>query len=171
MNIAKICYEDTVNGDGFRTSIFLSGCNKYPKCKDCWNKDLWSFQVGDKYTEETKDKILNSLSKPYVKGLSILGGEPMDNLTDGELIDLVKNIKYIYPKKTIYVWSGYYLENIIKKEEVKEFLKYVDMLRDGEFILELKDVNQYLQGSKNQRYVDVQHYLKTNLIRNYFDYI
>lgn len=156
MRYAKICFNDTVNGNGFRTSIFLSGCSKSPKCKGCWNKDLWSFNIGQEYTEETKKEILKSLDKPYIKGVSILGGEPSDNLEDGQLLDLVKTIKEEYPQKTIYVWSGYKYEELIKNKIKLEFLKYVDMLRDGEYIEDLKDINQYLGGSKNQRCIDIQ---------------
>lgn len=156
MRYSKICFNDTVNGNGFRTSIFLTGCSKSPKCKDCWNKDLWSFDVGEEYTADTEKQILDSLSKPWIKGLSILGGEPTDNLYDGNLISLVSKCKELYPNKTVYVWTGYNFENLILDDKRKEFLQYVDMLRDGEFIEELKDLNQYLQGSSNQRYIDVK---------------
>lgn len=167
MYYSKICYNDTVNGNGFRTTIFVSGCNKNPKCKNCWNKDLWDFKVGIKYTQHTENDILNSLSRPEIKGLSILGGEPTDNLADGWLISLVKKCKTLYPNKTIYCWSGYNFEDIIKDELKLEFLQYVDMLRDGEYIEELRDLNQYLQGSKNQRYVDVKKSLKSNQVKEY----
>lgn len=160
MNYSKICFDDTVNGNGFRTSLFVSGCSKHPKCEGCWNKDLWSHSYGKKYTNETEIQILNSLSKPWVKGLSILGGEPTDNLEDGCLIRLVKRCKKLYPNKTIYCWSGYTFEELIKDDLCLEFLQYIDMLRDGEYIDSLKDITQYLSGSRNQRYLDVQQSLK-----------
>lgn len=162
MNYAKICFDDTVNGNGFRTSLFVSGCSKSPKCKGCWNRDLWSHDFGFKYTEETEIKILNSISKPWIKGLSILGGEPTDNLDDGNLIRLVKRCKQLYPNKTIYCWSGYKFEDLIQDNLKLEFLKYIDMLRDGEYIEELKDVSQYLGGSKNQRFIDIKKSLDCN---------
>lgn len=160
MNYADLFFDDTVNGDGFRTSLFVSGCDKTPKCKSCWNKQAWNHSYGNKFTKETKDKILNSMKKPYTKGLSILGGEPMSNLDDGTLIDLVKSIKKEYPTKTIYCWTGYKFENIINNPIAREFLNYIDMLRDGEYIEELKNLNQYLQGSSNQRYINVKESLK-----------
>lgn len=156
MNYAKLCLDDSANGIGYRTTLFVSGCGKQPKCKGCFNKDAWDFNFGFKYTEETKEKILNNLSKPYIRGFSLLGGEPTDNLYDGLLLDLVKSIKFLYPNKTIYCWTGYTFEELIKDPIKLEFLQYVDMLRDGEFIPELKNLDQYLQGSSNQRYVDVK---------------
>ena len=162
MNYSKICFDDTVNGNGFRTSLFVSGCSKHPKCEGCWNKDLWSHSYGKKYTDETEIQILNSLSKPWVKGLSILGGEPTDNLEDGCLIRLVKRCKELYPNKTIYCWSGYTFEELIKNKLKLDFLTYIDMLRDGGYIEELRDINQYLGGSKNQRCIDVQESLRRN---------
>lgn len=164
MNYAKICFDDTVNGNGFRTSLFISGCSKSPKCKNCWNKDLWSYTFGNKYTKETETQILNSLSNPWIKGLSILGGEPTDNLEDGWLIQLVKKCKELYPSKTIYCWSGYRFEELIKDDLRLEFLQYIDMLRDGEFIEELKNFNHPLGGSSNQREIDVPRSLEKKTI-------
>lgn len=164
MNYSQLYLNDTVNGNGFRTSIFICGCSKTPKCKGCWNKNLWLKTFGNKYTEETKKQIIDNLAKPYIKGLSVLGGEPSDNLEDGQLLDLLKTAKELYPEKTIYIWSGYTFENLIKDKLKLEMLKYCDMLRDGEFIEELKDINQYLQGSTNQRCIDVKESLKQNKI-------
>ena len=164
MNYAKICFDDTVNGNGFRTSLFVSGCSKSPKCKNCWNQSMWSHDFGFKYTQETEIKILNSLSKPWIKGLSILGGEPMDNLSDGTLLRLAKKCKELYPNKTIYCWSGYKYEDLIKDSIRLEFLQHIDMLRDGEYIEELKDLGQYLQGSKNQRCIDVKESLTQGVV-------
>lgn len=167
MHYAKICFDDTVNGNGFRTSLFVSGCSKHPKCKNCWNKELWSHAYGKKYTNQTEIEILNSLSKPWIKGLSILGGEPMDNLDDGWLIQLVEKCKLLYPNKTIYCWSGYRFEELIKDPTHLKFLQNIDMLRDGEYIDELKDISQYLGGSKNQRYIDVKLSLEKGVIVNW----
>lgn len=164
MNYANLFFDDTVNGTGFRTSLFVSGCAKTPPCKGCWSVEARDFNCGNIFTNDTKQLILNSLQKPYVRGLSILGGEPMDNLVDGTLLDLVKTIKTQFPDKTIFCWSGHIFEELIKNPTRKEFLQYIDMLRDGEFILELKDLTQYLQGSKNQRCVNVQESLKQNKV-------
>ena len=167
MNYAALYYDDTVNGTGYRTSLFVSGCSKFPRCKGCYNKKAWDFNYGLKYTQETKDAIIESLKKPYTRGISILGGEPFNNIHDGDLIDLVKTIKEMFPDKTVFVWSGYKFEELMNNNKSLEFMKYIDMVRDGEFIEELKDVTQYLQGSKNQRCVDVQKSLKAGKVIEY----
>lgn len=164
MNYLKIINYDTNNGKFFRVSIFVSGCGKTPKCLGCHNKVGWDFNAGFKYTQETEDYIIYLLKQPLIKGFSILGGEPMDNLKDGKLLKLVKRIKTELPHISIYCWTGYTYENIIDNKLSQEFLNYIDMLRDGEFILEQKDLNQYLQGSKNQRQINVQESLKENKV-------
>lgn len=162
MNYANIFFDDTVNGIGFRTSLFVSGCAKSPPCKGCWSPQAREFNYGKVFTNDTKRHIIESLNSPYVKGLSILGGEPTDNLQDGVLIDLVKTVREMFTEKTIFCWSGYTFEKLIKNDETLEFLQYIDMLRDGEYIEELKDVTQYLSGSSNQRIIDVQESLIQN---------
>ncbi|MCB2295139.1 anaerobic ribonucleoside-triphosphate reductase activating protein [Clostridium algoriphilum] len=164
MNYANIFFDDTVNGIGFRISLFVSGCAKHPPCIGCWSPLARSFDYGKTFTKETKDSIIESLKKPYIKGLSILGGEPMDNLGDGTLLDLVKTISRMFPEKTIFCWSGYTFEELIKDPVRLEFLQYIDMLRDGEYIEELKDITQYLSGSKNQRIIAAKESLKQNKV-------
>ena len=167
MNYASIFFDDTVNGIGFRTSLFVSGCAKNPPCKGCWSPQARQFDYGLAFTKDNKNSIIESLEKPYVKGLSILGGEPMDNLVDGTLLDLVKIIRLMFPKKTIFCWSGYTFEKLIKDPMRLEFLQYIDMLRDGEYIEGLKDITQYLSGSTNQRMIAVSESLKQNKIMKY----
>ena len=162
MNYAKIFECDTNNGEGFRVSLFVSGCHIH--CKNCHNKFAQDFTYGIEYTQKTEDKIINLMSKKYIRGFSLLGGEPFDNLKDKWLYNLLKRIKENYPKKTIYCWTGYHFENLIQNNKAFELLQYIDMLRDGEYIDELKNLNQWLGGSKNQRYIDVQKSLKENNI-------
>lgn len=169
MNYASIFFDDTVNGIGFRTSLFISGCAKNPPCKGCWSPLAREFDYGMPYTQVTKESIIDSLKKPYVKGISILGGEPMDNLGDGVLLELVKEIRLKFPQKTIFCWSGYTFEELIKDPVRLEFLHHVDMLRDGEYIESLKDITQYLSGSKNQRIIAARESLKQNKIVLYHD--
>ncbi len=164
MNYANIFFDDTVNGIGFRTSLFVSGCSMNPPCKGCWSPQARQFNYGITFTEGAKNSIIASLKKPYVKGLSILGGEPMDNLRDGTLFDLVKTIRRMFPQKTIFCWSGYTFEELIKDPITLGFLQYIDMLRDGEYIENLKDITQYLSGSKNQRIIAARESLKQNKI-------
>lgn len=167
MNYANIYYDDTVNGIGFRTSLFVSGCAKNPPCAGCWSPQARQFDYGKTFTKDTKDSIIESLRKPYVKGLSILGGEPMDNLSDGILLDLIKTIKVKFPEKTIFCWSGYTFEELSKDPVRLEVLQFIDMLRDGEYVEELKDITQYLSGSKNQRMIAARESLKQNKIIEY----
>lgn len=167
MNYASIFFDDTVNGIGFRTSLFVSGCAMTPPCNGCWSPQARQFDYGLAFTKDTKTSIIESLKNPYVKGLSILGGEPMDNLNDGTLLDLVKAIKTKLPEKTIFCWSGYTFEKLIKDPIKLEFLNYIDMLRDGQFIENLKDITQYLSGSTNQRIIAVSESLRQNKIINY----
>ena len=164
MNYMKIINYDTENGKFFRVSLFVSGCDKVPKCKFCQNKIAWSHKIGYKYTQETEDYIIKLLKQPLIKGFNLIGGEPLDNLEGGELLNLVKRIKRELPHIEIYCWTGYLYEDKIKNPRVKEFFKYIDMLRDGEFRVEEKNLNQYLQGSTNQRYINVQKSLNQNKI-------
>ena len=169
MHYSGLFFDDTKNGTGNRTSLFVSGCDIH--CPGCFNKQAWDFNAGKLFTNETKKEILDSLDKPYTKGLSILGGDPISNIKrrDMTLINLVQEAKTYYPNKTIFVWTGYKYEDIINDDLVKAFLHCIDMLRDGEFIQELKDVTQYLEGSSNQRYIDVQQsLLYGKVIDNYF---
>lgn len=168
MNYSKLILADDRNGPGYRTTIFVSGCDKSPHCKSCFNKQAWDFECGTQFNNDTKEEILDNLNKHYIKGLSILGGDPISNVRkDDTLLDLVKEVSYYYPNKTIFVWTGFDFEDIIKEEKVRQFLQYVDMLRDGEYIESLKDITQYLEGSTNQRYIDVKNSLLKNKTLNY----
>lgn len=169
MNYANIFFDDAVNGMGFRTSLFVSGCAKTPPCEGCWSPQARNFDYGKLYTTDTKFAIMSSLNEPYIKGLSILGGEPTDNLEDEVLLDLVKSVRLHFPNKTIYCWSGYTFEELIKKPKVLEFLHYIDMLRDGAYVKELRNVTQYLNGSSNQRIINVQDSLEQGVTVLYKD--
>ena len=114
MRYSKLLSCDTNNGSGFRVTLFVSGCTI--NCYNCQNKLAQNFNFGFRYTDETKEKILKLMSKPYIKGFSLLGGEPFDNLKDGQLLDLLKEIKKLYPKKTVFCWSGYTFEEIFKQD-------------------------------------------------------
>ncbi len=167
MNYLKIINYDTNNGKFFRISLFVSGCDKIPKCRFCHNQNGWSHSEGFKYTQETENYIMRLLQQPLIKGFSLIGGEPMDNLQGGELLRLVKRIKSELPHIEIYCWSGYLYEHLIKDPIRREFLSYIHMLRDGEYIEELKDLSQYLQGSTNQRYVNCKESLKQGKVIEY----
>lgn len=154
---------DVLNGVGFRVTLFCSGCNKTPKCRYCQNSEAWDFQYGDLFTEDTKSTILEALSKPYISGLSLLGGEVTDNLSDGTIFDLLDSVKEMYPEKTIWAWTGYNFEDL-KSDLCQKFLRYIDVLIDGEFIIEKKNLNRAWGNSENQRVIDVQKSIKMNKV-------
>jgi anaerobic ribonucleoside-triphosphate reductase activating protein len=143
---------DTLNGEGFRVSLFCSGCNKNPKCKYCQNCSAWDFKHGTEFTKETKDLIIGALSKPYISGLSLLGGEVTDNLEDGTIFDLLDTIKGRFPEKTIWAWTGYIMEELTTENHLK-FFKYLDVLIDGEFDYTKKNLNNPWRNSENQRLI------------------
>ena len=142
-----------------RTSLFVSGCRNC--CKNCFNKETWDFCFGKPYTEETEKEILDSLSFPFVNGLSVLGGEPFEPENQPEIFKLIKKVKELYPAKTVWVYSGFTFEEITggsraATETAKEILKIADILVDGRFIEELKNISLEFRGSENQRIIDLK---------------
>ena len=142
---AKINYIDTVNGSGIRVSIFFSGCNFH--CKNCFNSELWDFNYGIPFTEETINKIIELLAPDYIKGLSILGGEPFHNYD--AVIKLIKKVKEIYPDKDIWIQTGYKFDDI--PEECKDILDLADVIVDGRYEEDKRDLSIAFRGSTNQR--------------------
>lgn len=149
MNYMQIREADLSNGPGVRVSIFCSGCEFH--CPDCFNSDAWNFNVGKKFAPETLDAILGLSVPTFIKGLSILGGEPLHPRNITTIIELCKAFKEKYPEKTIWIWTGYLYENIVDKQ----ILNYVDVIVDGLFQKELKDYTLKYRGSSNQRVIDV----------------
>ena len=155
MNYGQIRKYDIANGPGIRTTIFVTGCSL--NCTNCFNKDYQNPIFGNKWTEKEDKLVIRYLSDPNVSGLTILGGEPFEN-ADG-LIRLLKKIK---TDKSIWIYSGYNYEYLIKNDKALKLLGLVDVLVDGPFIESMKDLNLYFRGSKNQRIIDV----KKSLINN-----
>lgn len=141
----------TSNGPGVRTVIYLSGCTL--KCKGCFNYELWDFDAGAPVTDEVIQKLIKSLEPEYIQGLSILGGEPMDPKNQETTLMLAKAIKDAYgDKKDVWVWTGYVLgESLPSTSFTKDIFKYVDVIIDGPFKMELQDATLPYSGSKNQR--------------------
>lgn len=168
MNYAVIKKMDVANGPGLRVSLFVSGCTH--KCRECFNREAWDFSYGELFTEETEETVLKYLSGEHIKGLSLLGGEPLEHKNQQGLLSLLKKVKKNYPNKTIWCYTGYDFEKDIKgrmmKEwtETSEFLSYLDVLVDGEFVLEKKDLNLRFKGSSNQRIIKVKESLAENRI-------
>lgn len=144
-NYAKINDMDIVNGLGIRVSIFFSGCSFH--CKNCFNSELWDFNYGIPFTEETISKIIELLKPDYIKGLSILGGEPFHNYD--AVIKLIKKVKEIYPNKDIWIWTGYKFDDI--PEECKDILDLADVIVDGRYEEDKRDLSIAFRGSTNQR--------------------
>ena len=171
MNYASIKECDSANGLGVRVSIFVSGCNH--KCKGCFNEAIWDFNIGDEYTKEVENHILDLLKRPYIRGLSLLGGEPMEPAHQIALLSLVKRAKEMYPNKDIWCWTGFLFDKDIMQKMYKflkqtpEFLKYIDVIVDGKFIEELKDLRLRFRGSSNQRIIDVKKSIEEDKVVEY----
>ena len=150
---------DIADGPGVRVSIFFQGCAFH--CKNCFNPETWDFTKGNEFTDDTVERILDLASESYVKGLSILGGEPLHPKTIESTLKLAKTFKEKYPNKDIWVWSGFLFDRDLKDKEV---LKYIDVLVDGQYVDELHDFRLKWRGSSNQRVIDVQKSLKNNKI-------
>ena len=148
---------DISNGPGVRVSIFMQGCPFH--CKNCFNPETWDFEGGREFTQETIDKVLELSNKNEVKGLSILGGEPMAPTNVEGTAKLAKAFKEKYPEKNVWVWSGYTFEKDLKD---KEALKYVDVLVDGQYVDALHNPTLEWRGSSNQRVINVPESLKEN---------
>ena len=159
MRYNKIRKMDISNGPGVRVSIFMQGCSFH--CKNCFNPETWDFKSGTEFTDETIDKIIDLANNDYIKGLSILGGEPMHPNNIKGTTKLAKKFKEIYPDKTIWVWSGFLFDRDLKDKEV---LNYIDVLVDGRYEDELHDFTLKWKGYSNQRVIDVKKTLKNNKI-------
>ena len=152
MRVAQIRTLDISNGEGVGIALYTSGCRFH--CKNCFNKELWDINAGQEWNKEKEDNFIALASANYVQRISILGGEPFieENLED--LNKLVERIKTIYPTKKIWIYSGYTFE--VLKEKANNILKNIDILVDGLFVDELKDMKLKFKGSSNQRIIDIQ---------------
>lgn len=165
MNYATIKNCDIANGPGVRVSLFVSGCTH--RCKGCFNEVAWDFDYGQPFTQETIDEILKMLEPSYVTGITLLGGEPFEPQNQPALLELLRQIKAKMPDKSIWAFSGYLFEKDIlagrlgPKEVTQEFVSYLDVLVDGPFLLEKKDLTLRFRGSSNQRLIDVKASLET----------
>ena len=150
---------DIADGPGIRVSIFMQGCEFH--CKNCFNPETWDFEGGKEFNNETIDDVLNLCEQNYIKGLSILGGEPLHPKNIEATTKLAKAFKNKYPNKNIWVWSGFKFDEDLKDKEV---LNYIDVLVDGRYSDELHDPTLKWKGSSNQRVIDVQKSLKSKQI-------
>ena len=154
---------DISNGPGVRVSVFMQGCEFH--CKNCFNPETWNFEAGKDFTEGTIDEVLKLCNEDYIKGLSILGGEPMHPKNIEGTTKLAKAFKEKYPEKNIWVWSVFKFDEYLKDKEV---MKYVDVLVDGRYVDEMHNPSLKWRGSTNQRVIDVPKSLKEHKVCEYF---
>lgn len=159
MNYASIKRRDVANGPGVRVSLFVSGCRHH--CKGCFNPETWDFAYGQPYTREVEDKLLEDCAPGYIRGLSLLGGEPFEPENQAVLLPLLRRFRQRYPDKTVWCYSGYNYEldmlagQLGSWDVTREMLTLIDVLVDGEFHLQEKDLSLRFRGSANQRIIDV----------------
>lgn len=161
MNYAQVFLYDIANGPGCRTTLFVSGCTHH--CKGCFNEIAWNFHYGKPFTEKVENELLKESESPFVNGFTILGGEPMEVVNQRALISFLRKVKKMYKDKTIWIYSGYTYEELIdiknKRchcEVTDEILSLIDVLVDGEFEIEKKDISLKFRGSSNQRLIDMK---------------
>lgn len=160
MHYGEIKACDIANGVGVRVSLFVSGCTN--RCKNCFQPETWDFNYGEEFTPETQEEIIGLLDKSYISGLSVLGGEPFEPKNQGVLLDFIKKVRSRLPEKNIWVYSGFTFEEMLKYdayphcEETTALLSLIDVLVDGRFVEEEKDLTLKFRGSRNQRLIDVK---------------
>ena len=167
MNFAAIKWADVANGPGVRVSLFVSGCTH--RCPGCFNEEAQDFAYGRPYTQAEEDRIMAALAPSHIRGLSLLGGEPFEPDNQRALLPLLRRVKEAYPDKEVWCYSGYTLDGELRRpsrarcECTDEMLSLIDVLVDGPFILEQKDLNLRFRGSANQRILNVPASLKAGM--------
>ncbi len=159
MNYANIKYYDIADGEGVRTTLFVSGCTN--RCKGCFQPQTWDFSYGKPFTEAVQQELLESLEPSYINGLTLLGGEPFEPSNQAALLPFLRRVKAQYPEKTIWAFTGFvYDRDLIAggrkhTDFTDEMLSYVDILVDGPYVEELHDITLQFRGSSNQRIIDM----------------
>ena len=156
MNYATIKNCDIANGPGVRVSLFVSGCTH--RCPGCFNEVAWDFEYGEPFTQETVEVILEMLKPDYIQGLTLLGGEPFEPQNQPAVVELLRQVREKYPRKSVWAFSGYLFEKDIlsgRLGDTSEYLSYLDVLVDGPFVEAKKNLSLRFRGSENQRLIDV----------------
>jgi anaerobic ribonucleoside-triphosphate reductase activating protein len=161
MRYSQIRSLDIANGKGCRISVFCSGCEH--RCKECFQPETWDFNYGKEFTEDTVQSILKLAEPDHISGLSILGGEPLHPRNREEVVRLARKFKEVYPNKTVWLWTGYLIEEVF--EDLVD--SGIDVVVDGRFIEELKDLRLKFRGSSNQRVIDLKETIRTGVITLY----
>jgi len=168
MNYSEIKTCDIANGPGVRVTLFVSGCTHH--CKGCFNEKTWDFAYGEPFTKQVVSRILEALAPDYIAGLTLLGGEPLEQQNWRALLPLLRLVRERFPKKDIWCFTGYLFDQDVVERfcpqwpEFKEFLSCLDVIVDGPFLLEEKDISLQFRGSGNQRIIRVQESLKQGRI-------
>lgn len=163
MNYKDIIFEDCVNGDGIRATLFVSGCSL--RCPNCHNQELQDQNIGQPFTKQTYTKLRNEIRKPWIDGLTLSGGHPLEDYNRADCTKLCQSLKEELPDKTIWLYTGYKYEDI----QHYEIINYVDVVVDGSYIEALRDTSLKWRGSSNQRVIDVKKSKKQNRIVLYCD--
>lgn len=158
MNYGEIKACDIANGEGIRVSLFVSGCRN--RCKGCFNAQTWDFAFGERFDAASKQRLLSYLEPAYITGLSVLGGEPFEPENQRELLPLLREVKKLHPQKDIWAYTGCVFETDLLQgrahcAQTDEILSLIDVLVDGPFVMELKNISLRYRGSENQRIIDV----------------
>lgn len=180
MRYASIRSLDISNGEGVGVSLFVQGCDRH--CFNCFNSETWDFNGGKEWTEEAKNKFMELIDRPYIRRISVLGGEPLAEQNLDEVLSLIKEIRISYPEKAIWLYTGYELSEIIKQEQYEkvsgipniwskrwDIIKLVNILVDGEYIDEQRDLTKKWAGSSNQCVIDIQKSLAQHKMVLYCD--
>lgn len=166
MNYATIKYNDISNGPGVRVSLYVSGCRN--RCKGCFNPETWDFNYGEPFTKQTEDKIIEAMKPDHIKGFTLLGGDPFEPENAKALAPFIVRLRAVYPNKSFWCFTGYDYERDLltgklgDHDAVMRILGALDVLVDGKFVEELKDLNLRFKGSSNQRTILIQPSLKTD---------
>ncbi len=164
---------DVANGIGVRVTIFVSGCTN--RCKGCFQPETWAFDYGNLYTPEIEEKVLEAVSRSFISGLTLLGGEPFEPENQRVLVGLLRKMRKRFPHKTVWAYTGFTLENELSPggrkfcEVTAEMLSMIDVLVDGRFVQELKNLSLRFRGSENQRIIDLKATLKRKKIILYME--
>ena len=166
MNYANIKWYDISNGPGVRVSLYVSGCRNH--CKGCFNKETWDFSYGEPFTREVEDAIIEGMKPDYIKGFTLVGGDPFEPENQKVLAPFLKRLRAAYPDKSFWCFTGYDFEKDLLTGKlgdiqlVTDMLSCLDVLVDGRFVEELKDIKLKFKGSSNQRTILVQPSLRTD---------
>ena len=165
MNYAEIKEYDIANGPGVRMTLFVSGCRHH--CKNCFNEIAWDFNYGNVFDETVENALVEKIKNSVVRGLTLLGGEPLDPSNQPGVLKLLRKVKKQCPGKDIWCYTGYRYEEVCRSARLAQILPYIDVLVDGRFNQHLRDTDLLFRGSSNQRLIDVPESLLKGKIQLY----